>query len=220
MDKILNYRAVVWDMDGTLLNTLADIRGALNETLAAWNLPQVTTEQTLSFVGRGAEYLCRCASGLDGENLDKFHREYRERSFARPDAQTCPYEGVPEIIRDLNERRIPCGIYTNKPQNWCEKLARRFFGADAFQCIVGSDARRILKPDPKGLEIMAAAFGAAVSDLVMIGDSDVDFQTSVNARCHGICVSWGFRTKDFLQKAGAKIIADDAKQLRGLLGLN
>ena len=110
MNKIQNYRAVVWDMDGTLLDTLPDIEGALNETLAAWGLEQVTTEQTLSYVGHGAEYLCRCASHLEGESLDAFHRDYRARSIARPDAKTRVYDGVPEIIAALRDRGIPSAI--------------------------------------------------------------------------------------------------------------
>ena len=219
MNKIQNYRAVVWDMDGTLLDTLPDIEGALNETLAAWGLEQVTTEQTLSYVGHGAEYLCRCASHLEGESLDAFHRDYRARSIARPDAKTRVYDGVPEIIGALRDRGIPSAIYTNKPQNWCEKLADRFYGKDAFGCIVGSDGRHILKPSVEGLEIIAQAFGVEVKDLVMIGDSDVDYQTAVNAKCSGISVSWGFRTKAFLEASGAQIIVDTPKALRDVLGI-
>lgn len=219
MKKIQNYRAVVWDMDGTLLDTLPDIRDALNETLAAWGLAQVTTEQTLSYIGHGAEYLCRCASRLDGDKLDAFHREYRERSLARPDAKTRTYDGVPDVIRELNARGIPNAIYTNKPQKWCEKLADRFYGGDAFRCIVGSDGRHILKPSPEGLDIIAQTLDVDRRDLVMIGDSDVDYQTAVNAGCHGISVSWGFRTKAFLMENGAQIIVDTPDELRGLLGI-
>lgn len=223
-DKVLQpiqgYKAVVWDMDGTLLDTLGDIRDSLNETLEAWGLSLVTEEQTLSYIGHGAKYLCQCASHLEGEALERFHEEYRCRSLARPDGKTCRYDGVLEIIDALNARGIRNGIYTNKPQKWCEKLADRFYGRNRFGCIVGSDERQILKPDSRGLEIVAEAFGIDMKDIVMIGDSDVDYETSKRAGCHGVSVSWGFRTRAFLRAHGAQTIVDTPMELRFVLGLS
>ena len=219
MKPIQDYRAVIWDMDGTLLNTLGDIAGALNDTLIQWNLPTHSEKKVLEFIGHGAKYLCQCASGLQGEDLDRFHREYRQNSLSRNDPQTHPYPGIAEILSDLHNNDIKIGIYTNKPKEWCTKLAIRFFGAHTFDLIEGTDARNILKPDPTPILDMCKTWHIDPSQAVMIGDSDVDWKTAQNAGCMGICVSYGFRSRQCLVDAGATCIADSVSECRQRLGL-
>lgn len=220
MKTLTNYKGIIWDMDGTLLDTLGDIQGALNETLAVYGLPAVTAEQTLSYIGHGARYLCQCASKLDGDELTRFHNDYRAHSLNRQDAKTHPYPGVPEIIRELNARNIKNGIYTNKPMAWCLKLAENFYGKGSFDIAIGTDERQILKPNPQGIFDICKHWNVSVDDVIMIGDSDVDYLTAVNGKCRAVCVSWGFRSENVLRKAGAQTIAANVAQLRQILGLS
>lgn len=213
------YRATIWDMDGTLLNTLGDITESLNATLEQYHLPTHTQTRVLDFIGHGARYLCQCASGLTGTALDEFNKQYRQNSLNRNDPQTHPYDGIVSLIHDLKKNGIFVGIYTNKPRNWCQKLASRFFGEDAFDAIHGTDERNILKPSPLPIETMCQNWQVSPQETIMIGDSDVDYQTAVNAHCISLCVSYGFRSRQFLIDHGATQIADSVEQCRKALRL-
>ena len=210
-------KALIWDMDGTLLNTLEDIIGSCNEALVAFGLPVQSHERMVSLIGHGARYLCHGASGLDGDELDRFMQEYRRRAMTRDDPQTDVYPGIREILAEARRRGIRLGIYTNKPDFWCTKLAERFFGADAFDEIYGTNAEGILKPDPEPILRMCRKWGIAPSDAVMIGDSPVDHEVAVNAGCQSACVTWGYRSREVLVAAGAENLVDDENALRRML---
>ena len=210
-------KALIWDMDGTLLNTLDDIIDSCNETLRAWNLPERPKPEMITFIGSGARHLCHKASGLEGEDLTKFLKDYRGRAMSRNDPRTRIYPGIAEILHDTHDAGIKHGIYTNKPQNWCAKLTEKFFGNDLFDEIVGVEEGSVLKPSAEGIFGMCRKWGLKPSEVAMIGDSPVDWETSVNAECFGICVSWGFRSREILENCGASCIVDDIMELRHVL---
>ena len=213
-----NLEGVFFDMDGTLLNTLDDICGSINETLTRWGLPNKTNAELLRYIGYGAKHLCRGATGFEDEaKLDAFHREYRQNSLNRNDPQTVAYEGIPETVFRLKAKGVKVGIYTNKPQAWTEKLAARYFGCDVFDGIYGVREGGVLKPSAAGIEEMCATWGIEVSKTVMIGDSPVDIETAHHAGIPGIGCTWGFRSQAQLEEAGADFLAHDAAELMALL---
>ena len=203
-------------MDGTLLNTLEDIAGALNQTLIAWGLPPHTPHETLEGIGHGSRYLCQWASGLDGEKLDQFTTQYRANAVNLAQPKTRPYPGIPELLHQLKSSNFKLGIYTNKPQKWTEQLTKRHFGEGLFDIIIGTTPDGYLKPDPGGIDEMCGKWNISKDETVMIGDSDVDGQTAVHAKCPVICVSWGFGDKGKLRQLGAGIV-DDTNELKEML---
>lgn len=199
-------RGVVWDMDGTLLNTLEDIAGGLNQALRAWGLPEHSAHEALDGIGHGSTYLCQWASGLAGEALEKFTQEYRWNTVHLEHPRTQPYAGIPELISLLKSRGIKLGIYTNKPQGWTEQLVERFFGHEAFDMVLGTVPGGVLKPSAEGLVRMSRQWGIPMSEIVMVGDSEVDFETAKNAGCRPVIVGWGFGRRDLLEGLGAFIV--------------
>ena len=193
-------------MDGTLLNTLEDIAGGLNQTLRSWGLPEHSPYEALDGIGHGSRYLCQWGSGLDGEELDRFTTEYRYNTvhLAEPKAQ--PYPGICELLKTLKGLGFRLGIYTNKPQDWTEQLVERFFGLSQFDMITGTRPGGYLKPDPGGILEMCRLWQVSPAETLMIGDSEVDWQTSINAGCPGICVSWGFGDRQKLEAIGVNMV--------------
>ena len=211
-------KAVIWDMDGTLLNTLEDISGALNQALRSWGLPEHSPYETLEGIGHGARYLCHWASGLEGEELDRFAAEYRSNAVHLSEPKTQPYPGIIEVLRHLKECGIKLGIYTNKPQRWTEQLVDRFFGQSLFDCIIGTTPDGWLKPDAGGIAHMCERWHLSEHEVVMVGDSEVDWQTARNAGCRAICVSWGFGDVGKLRQQGAMIV-DSMQDLSKMLSV-
>ncbi len=213
MEKRRHIKGLIWDMDGTLLNTLDDIIGACNETLKAWGLPEKPKAEMTMYIGYGAKYLCHKSSGLEGDDLMAFLREYRGRTLTRDDPQTKVYDGIEGILERTKRQGMKQGIYTNKPQFWCEKLAKKFFKPGTFDGIVGVEEGKVLKPKPDGIVQMCRAWGIGTDEVVMIGDTPVDWETAKNTGCLGVCVTWGFRSREYLENAGISEIVETADEL-------
>lgn len=211
-----HIRGLIWDMDGTLLNTLDDIAAALNETLRAHHLPEHAPLETLDGIGHGSRYLCEWGSGLQGEALDRFTEEYRSNAVNLAHPQTRPFDGIVELLHDLHGSGMKMGIYTNKPQLWTEKLVQRHLGENLFDCVIGTTAEGLLKPDPEGIFRMCRAWHLDVHEVVMIGDSEVDVQTAQNAGCACICMTYGFGRMAEIRRMGIPT-ADNAGALRALI---
>ena len=213
-----NIRGVIWDMDGTLLNTLEDITAALNKTLRNYGLPEHQPRETLDGIGHGSRYLCEWGSGLHGDILDKFTTEYRANAVNLENPQTRPFDGIVDLLHDFHNRGLYMGIYTNKPQLWTEKLVHRHFGNGLFDIVIGTTAEGLLKPDPEGIFRMCRAWHLDVREVVMIGDSEVDVETACNAGCPCICMAYGFGRMDVIHNMGIQI-AEDANALRTFICL-
>lgn len=211
-------KALIWDMDGTLLNTLDDIVGAVNATLRQWGLSEKSKQALLPFIGYGARHLCHGATGFEGDLLTQFLTEYRQMAIDRNDPETYIYPGIESLLHKSRHLGVKLGIYTNKPQKWCTKLANKFFGEGVFDAIYGTHEGGVLKPNPEGILWMCRQWEILPQDAVMIGDSPVDWETACNARSLGICVTWGFRTRRVLEEAGAECIVDDSSALCDAIG--
>lgn len=204
----MGIKGLIWDMDGTLLNTLDDIIGACNATLKAYGLEERSKSEMLSLIGYGARHLCQGASRLEGERLEQFMKDYRARAVTQGDPTTHVYAGVSAYIAETRSRGIRHAIYTNKPQFWSQKLAVKFFPEGTFDYVLGTTEEGILKPDPEYIYRICRGWGFDLSEVVMIGDSPVDWEVAQRAGCGACCVSWGFRSRKVLEDAGATCICD------------
>ena len=214
-------KAVIFDLDGTLLETIPSILHHVNETLAEYALEPITEQMCRSFIGNGAKKLiCRAfmARGVtDEDTVSCALARYNAAYDADPYVGTQPYEGVHEVLRGLCERGVAVSVVSNKPQPTVEQLLSHFFPDVPFAVIVGGRDDLPLKPDPAVGQYVMDAMGICASALTVVGDSDVDmlFAHAIGAR--GVGVAWGFRSLECLNDAGADVIARDARELATLL---
>ena len=208
----MGYATYLFDMDGTLLNTLADLTAAVNHTLARYGYPRRTIEQVRKGLGNGAVKLMAAMlpQGEETPGFADIMRDYRAWYQAHACVETCPYPGVPEMLKRLRQRGCKVAIVSNKPHGAACELAERFFpGVPTF----GERPETPRKPAPDMVFHALAALGAGKENAVYVGDSEVDVQTARNAGLPVIGVAWGFRGRGALAAAGAETIVDTAAEL-------
>lgn len=201
--------AVLFDLDGTLLDTLDDIASCLNSALAAEGLSPHPTSAVRAFVGSGVETLVMKAlpESLHDQTrvrrlCQAFRRCYRERWTE----QTRPYPGVPEALRQLGELGVPMAVLTNKPHEFATAMVARLLPDAGFGLVQGSDGLHPLKPDPALALELTRRLGIEPSRWVFVGDSGVDMQTATRAGMFPVGVTWGYRDLDELVAKGARHI--------------
>lgn len=212
----MKYKAILFDMDGTLLDTLADMTDAVNHILSVHGWPLHTVEEVRSFVGNGARRLMERAVPPDitGAVLEAVLAEYRDWYQAHSCVHTAPYPGVPAVLTALDAAGVKAAVVSNKPDATTKALAARFFpGLPAF----GQRDDLPPKPDAALVYCGLAALDVSPADAAYVGDSEVDVATARNAGLPLAAVSWGFRGRQALEKAGAAHIADTAEELLALL---
>lgn len=210
-------KACIFDLDGTLTDTLESLTYSVNKTLGEMDLPPITAKECESFVGNGARVLMECSLRAAGEeNMDRLE-EAMERYGRIFDANctyhVTPYEGVEEMLRGLKEKGIRLGVLSNKPHRQTVKVVREIFGEDVFDFAQGQQEQVPRKPDPVGVLCLLEKMQAAREECLYVGDSEVDIQTGRNAGVRTISVTWGFRTREVLVAAGAGTIIDRPEEL-------
>ena len=208
----MGYATYLFDMDGTLLDTLADLTAAVNHTLARYGYPRRTIEQVRKGLGNGAVKLMAAMlpQGEETPGFADIMRDYRAWYQAHACVETCPYPGVPEMLKRLRQRGCKVAIVSNKPHGAACELAERFFpGVPTF----GERPETPRKPAPDMVFHALAALGAGKENAVYVGDSEVDVQTARNAGLPAIGVAWGFRGREALAAAGAETLVDTAVEL-------
>ena len=214
----MSYKAVLFDMDGTLLDTLEDLCDSSNHALAQMGYPLRGIEEIRRFIGNGAEKQIRRAvpegtsEGKIMETLAAFRAYYQDHCQIK----TKVYDGLLDVLSELKEKGVKMAVVSNKPDAAVKKLSREYFGDRLDYAIGPSDGVRC-KPYPDMAETALKALGIAKKDAVFVGDSEVDVQTGLNAGLDVIAVSWGFRSREVVIEAGAKMIADDAGELEKLI---
>ena len=206
------YNTYLFDMDGTLLDTLADLTAAVNHTLARYGYPRRTIEQVRKGLGNGAVKLMAAMlpQGEETPGFADIMRDYRAWYQAHACVETCPYPGVPEMLKRLRQRGCKVAIVSNKPHGAACELAERFFpGVPTF----GESPETPRKPAPDMVFHALTALGAGKEGAVYVGDSEVDVQTARNAGLPVSGVAWGFRGREALAAAGAETIVDTAAEL-------
>ena len=212
----MRYKAILFDMDGTLLDTLADMVSAVNHILSVHGWPQRTTEEVRAFVGNGARRLMERAVPPDvtGGAFEAVLAEYREWYQAHNCVDTAPYPGIPALLDALAAAGVKTAVVSNKPDATTKALAEKFFpGMPALGQRDGVDP----KPSPALVAQALSDLDVRPENAVYVGDSEVDVSTARNAGLPLIAVSWGFRGREKLEIAGAERIADTAPQLLKML---
>ena len=212
------YRTVLFDMDGTLLDTLEDLRESTNHVLRELGHPERSLEEVRRFVGNGAEMLIRRAvpEGTGEEEILRALGMFRSYYAAHCKEKTRVYDGMLALLDALRARGIKTAVVSNKPDEAVKKLSEEYFGGRMDYAVGAKDGRRC-KPYPDMVDAALEALGETREGAVYIGDSEVDVQTGLNAGLPVIAVSWGFRSRETIAEAGATVIADDAAALAKLL---
>lgn len=205
----MKYTTIIFDLDGTLLNTLADLAAATNHALAEHKLPQRTTDEVRQFVGNGIRKLIERAVPADTPAelqegvFASFNRYYKQHCAD----STRPYDGVPQLLQQLRTAGCCTAIVSNKADYGVQALAKQYFNGQ-FDAACGERAGIAKKPAPDMLLAIMQQLKAEPASTIYIGDSDTDIATASNAGVDCIGACWGFRGRAFLEAHGAKLLAE------------
>jgi len=215
----MKYKLVIFDLDGTLIDTIADLGGAANEVLRVKGLPRHTLEEYRGMVGHGVRNLVRKAMPEalqeDEALLDELLALFLDYYLQHIDERSRPYPGIPELLADLQAAGAQLAVASNKFQAGTEKLIRRMFPEIGFAVVLGGRPGAPLKPDPAIVETIRGQVGISAEETVMVGDSATDIHTAEGAGVSCIAVSWGFRPREALSEA--PLVVDTVSQLRDAL---
>ncbi len=211
-------KAVVFDLDGTLLDTLEDLCNATNWALRHNGLPERTLDEVRTFVGNGVRRLIERAvpRGTGATQLERVFADFKAYYVDHCQEFTCLYDGVAELLRRLKEAGLRLAIVSNKLQAGVDELYTRYF-SDSVEVAVGERQGVARKPQPDMVRIALDALGVKAEDAVYVGDSDVDLMTARNSGLPCISVLWGFRDKDFLVAHGATCLVERPEEITNLL---
>ncbi len=213
------YKGAIFDLDGTLLDTLDDLWDAVNVTMTKFGYPERTREEVRAFVGNGVNRLIELSVPGGGEDphLEDAITEYRAHYDAHSENKTKPYEGIAELLGKLREAGIACAVVSNKMHSATVTLCAKYF--PEIPVVIGEQEAAGIrrKPHPDTVFKALAEMGMQKEDCVYIGDSEVDVATAKNAGMDCISVLWGFRDRPVLEAQGAGIFASTVEELAGLL---
>lgn len=214
-----HYSTVIFDLDGTLLDTLEDLHLTLNHTLAALGMPTRTLAETRAFVGNGIRRLIERAvpAGTDEATIAKANAEFDAHYTVHCNDHTRPYPGICELVAHLREKGVRVAVVSNKTQYAVDELVGIHFPG-AFDAVVGVRPGVAKKPARDMVDMAIAEMGGvACGPSVYVGDSEVDVATAAAAELPCLSVSWGFRTPEQLAEAGAATICATADELERAL---
>ena len=210
----MTYRGVLWDMDGTVLDTLEDLHAAVNISLRHFSLPEASLEAVRAGLGNGAAHLVsQVAPEERRQEVLAFYKPYYD---AHCNIRTRPYPGILSLMEGLKARGVRQAIISNKPHPAVRELAEAYFPG-LLDSAVGESETVRRKPNPDAVLAAIRDMGLSKEACVYIGDTEVDLATAKNAGMACIAVSWGFRSRQQLIEAGATRIASTAEELEALL---
>ncbi len=216
------YATAVFDLDGTLLNTIEDLWISTNAALSAHDMPTHTLDDVRRFVGNGIRKLIERAvpAGTGAAEQDTVYEDFCAHYAAHCEDHTGPYPGIPELLANLRAAGVRLAVVSNKGDFAVQELVARQF-PDAFDAVLGENEAAGIrkKPAPDMVEAALTRMGASHEGMAYIGDSEVDVQTAASVGCPCISCTWGFRSVDDLLAAGATTFVDSPAELeRVLLG--
>jgi len=213
-------KLVIFDLDGTLLDTIEDLGNATNHALRTLGFPERARDEYYLLVGRGITNLFKGAvpPGCDtpetiGRMRKLFLAHYGEHLCDR----THPYPGIPELLKHITERGVRIAVASNKYQAGAETIIVHFFGKYAWTAILGQREGYPIKPDPGIVTLCMEAAGVTEPDVLYVGDSNVDMQTGLNAGVDTVGVTWGFRSREELEAFRPAAVVDTPAQLEDLI---
>ncbi len=210
--------AIIFDLDGTLADTLLDISEAMNRALAARGMPQHTPAVYRRLIGGGARELARKVVPADAQDqADAVLADFRRDYFARPIVHTQPYPGIRELLAELTALCLPLAVLSNKPDAPTRQIVGALFPAVPFVAVYGERPPLPRKPDPQTALALAAELGVAPARCALVGDSQVDVLTALAAGMLPVGVLWGFRDEPELRASGAARFIAEPRQLLSVL---
>ena len=208
------YKLIAIDLDGTLLNTLYDLTDSVNWALETYGLPTRSIEEVREFVGNGLRNLMTQAvpGGEENPVFEELFEAFRAYYKAHCNIKTVPYEGIIELMRELQARDVKMAIVSNKIDSGVKELNEIHF-SEYVQTAIGEREGIGRKPAPDSVNEALRILGVEKEHAVYVGDSDVDIQTAKNAQMRCISVTWGFRDEPFLMEHGAGIMINRPLEL-------
>ena len=210
-------KGVLFDLDGTLLQTIPDIAASMNRVLERFELPVHPEEDYKTFLGNGAKVLTERAIGNRRELFEKVYKAYREEYAAHTCELTRPYDGIPDMIRSLRDRGLIATVFSNKDQADTENVIHYYFPDGPFAIVRGRQEGIPLKPTPDGALMIAEELHLTPSEILYVGDTGTDMDCGHNAGMITVGVTWGFRSREELEKHKACHLIDRPAELLELL---
>lgn len=209
---------VIFDLDGTLLNTLEDLRDSVNAIMKKYGFPQYSTDQIRSFVGNGVGKLIERSvpEGRENESFEAALADFKSYYTAHCRIRTKPYDGVLDLMKSLCERGFRLAIVSNKNDAAVRELNEIYF-SQYTKAAIGDREGAKRKPAPDAVFAALGELGSEKENAVYVGDSEVDYETAANSGLDCILVSWGFRDRELLQSLEGAVVADDCEQLLNML---
>jgi phosphoglycolate phosphatase len=216
----MKYKCVIFDLDGTLVDTLEDIACSMNRALEARGFPPVPPGEYRNMVGWGINKLAylalpaavreegagEAAAAAVAADASRFYAE-------RPLVYSKPYPGIPEVLAELRGKKIKTAVLTNKPNRVARLVIEGLFSSGSFDAVYGERPGVPRKPDPASTWDLLVELDRTPRETVFIGDSEIDIETARAAQCHALGASWGFRSRDVLENAGADRIIGRPREL-------
>ncbi|MCR5322388.1 MAG: HAD-IA family hydrolase [Lachnospiraceae bacterium] len=229
MNKTEKYRLAIFDLDGTLLDTLPDLAGAVNFALKEHDRPERTIDEIRRFISNGVRKLIERSLFItelskdtndyvvsDKELFDVTFADFVRHYLEHVSDNTVAYAGMRDLITKLKDMGMKTAVVTNKREDAAVKLMDAFFPG-GFDLVIGDGPNRERKPSPASVLLVMDKLGISKIETVYIGDSDVDLATAENAGVDSILVTWGYRSRGSLVEAGAQIIVDRPDELEMML---
>ena len=209
---------IVFDLDGTLLNTLEDLRDSVNYALERQGFPLRNLNEIRSFVGNGIRLLMERAvpENIDAETFEICFKDFCDYYKIHMEDKTAPYDGINDMLTNIKKAGFKTAIVTNKADFAAQDLCKRMFGEN-IDFVVGSSDDRPNKPAPDGVFYALEKLDSKIENTVFVGDADTDILTAKNANLPSIGVLWGFRDRDVIEEAGAEYIVESVNDLEKLL---
>lgn len=210
--------AVIFDLDGTLLNTLGDLRAATNHALEVRGLPPHSMEEIRQFIGNGIRLLiCRAMpEGTPEAEIDAALDDFKAYYAAHIHDRTVPYDGIPQLLTALRKRGIQVAVLSNKIDSASQELIEYFFPGKT-DVVFGEHVGVPRKPDPTSCRMVMQQLGVQPEQVLYVGDSGTDMQTAKNAGLYAVGVTWGFRSKEVLLEYGADVLVHRPEQILQIL---
>lgn len=205
---------IIFDLDGTLLNTLEDLKDSTNFALNEFGCPQRNIEEVRQFVGNGVRKLIERAipNGTDNPNCDACLKTFKSHYAENMYNKTAPYNGIIEMLKELRANNIKVAVVSNKFDAAVKELCKKYFG-NLIQIAIGESENVRKKPAPDSVLKAIKELNSSVENCIYAGDSDVDVQTAKNTGIDCIGVTWGFRDRELLKSEGAKYIVDNPSEI-------
>jgi phosphoglycolate phosphatase len=216
----MKYHAVLFDLDGTLLDTLDDLADSTNLALRRLGLPEHPVESYKLFVGDGIDSLIRRAipeDHRDSATLRECVNLTRVNYAARWAEKTRPYDGIAELLDVLTTRGVRMAVFSNKPDEFTQLCVERLLAGWRFEVVLGARPSLPKKPDPAGARLIARSLQLETAEIVYLGDTDTDMQTAVAAGMFPVGALWGFRTAEELTANGARTLIEKPLDLLRIL---